>query len=199
VKYLSEKVDLLIGVDGGTKVLKDLSLVPDVLVGDFDSLDRNILLYFKNLGVEIREFPAEKDEIDSELASMVAQEYGATVQIFTGVIGDRIDHSIGVIQLMFMLKSSGLTPYIVEEKFEIGILKNENLVFKCSKDELWSILPLNGDVCGLTLEGFKYSLRKAKMPFGKPFGISNETIEDTVKIDIENGCIIFIRWRERPC
>jgi len=192
-------VDIIIAVDGGAKILKSLSLIPSVLVGDFDSLDIATLNYFRELGVDIRKFPAEKDEIDSELGSMVAQEQGAKIQIFTGVIGDRIDHSLGVIQLMSLLKRKGLIPHIIEERFEIGILENESLEIHCSKGELWSILPLSGDVGELTLDGFKYKLKRAKMSFGKPFGISNETTENKVKIDVKNGNIIFIRWRERPC
>lgn len=169
------------------------------MVGDFDSLDLETISYFRDSGVDIRKFPVEKDEIDSELGSVVAQEFGAKILIFTGVIGNRVDHSLGVLQLMYLLKSKDLIPYIIEKNFEIGILRNESLNLVCSVGEVWSILPLNGDVNGLTLEGFKYTLQRARMPFGKPFGISNETVSNRVKIEVEDGNIIFVRWRERPC
>jgi len=149
--------------------------------------------------VDVRRFPTEKDEIDSELGSMVAQELGAKVLIFTGVIGDRIDHSLGVLQLMYLLRKKNLIPYIIEEKFEVGILENESLNLSCSIGEIWSILPLSGNAVGLTLKGFKYTLQNAKMPFGKPFGISNETVDNKVGIEIKDGNIIFVRWREEIC
>ena len=60
--------DYIISVDGGARHLRAMGVIPNILIGDFDSANTEDLHYFVDLGVENYKFPAEKDMTDSELA-----------------------------------------------------------------------------------------------------------------------------------
>ena len=65
------KTDCVISVDGGLERTKALGLCPHAVVGDFDTVDREILEeYRKKPGILWDVHRPEKDETDTELAAL---------------------------------------------------------------------------------------------------------------------------------
>lgn len=91
----------MIAVDGGLKGAKELGLVPDVIVGDFDSVDPAVLAFYRKMEHIVWEVPAGKDDTDTELALKRAMAMGAGEIVILGATGGRLDHMIGNIQLLY--------------------------------------------------------------------------------------------------
>lgn len=88
--------DNLIAVDGGLKTLYELNIIPNYIIGDFDTIDSNILnIYANNEKVKIYKYSAEKDCTDTDLAIKLATNLESTQIYIIGGIGSRIDHTLG--------------------------------------------------------------------------------------------------------
>lgn len=186
-----KKCDLKIAADSGAEFMRKMNLIPDVLIGDMDSISKETLKKCEKEDVEILKFPTQKDEIDTELALIEAKKRGAKIIFVAGAFGSRLDQTIAVFRLM--------------ERFRNVVLFNEKLysiviespiTLKSISGETWSVIPLKSDVSGVTLTGFKYSITGKKMGYFYPYGVSNEAISQEVKIDPGNGKLLIFRYHD---
>lgn len=99
VKSIVNDTDKIIAVDGGLNYVYKLNLIPQFILGDLDSVDKNILNHYKDT-VELIKYPSEKDFTDLELALEIAKEQGATEIIILSGTGGRIDHYLGNINAL---------------------------------------------------------------------------------------------------
>ena len=106
---------LLICVDGGARHFSKAGITPHVLLGDFDSIDANLLQTYEKDGVKLVKYPTGKDYTDMELALDYAAEHGATRVFIMGAIGSRIDHSLSNLQLLHKLLQKGIRGVILNE------------------------------------------------------------------------------------
>ncbi|PNR94161.1 thiamine diphosphokinase [Petrotoga sp. 9PWA.NaAc.5.4] len=190
-KNIVEKASLKIACDSGIKIYREINVVPDILIGDFDSASPEDLEWAKKNGCEILTYPAEKEEIDTELALIVLRERKEKDVIISGVLGDRIDQEVA--SLYLLVEYIDLNPCILEEDVKIGVVsgfKEEDAFV----GETWSILRIGDKVEGLTLEGFKYELKNKDLNNFRSLGISNEAISNKVRIFLKKGTILFVRW-----
>ncbi len=181
--------DLKIAADSGANFLREINVIPQILIGDMDSIDENTLNFCKNMGSEIIKFPPEKDEIDTELAMIEARKKGSDAIFIAGAFGSRLDQTFGVLRLMERFKESVL---FNESLYAFVIDRPLNLVSK--PGEIWSIIPLKKDVKNVSLSGFKYGLNGKVMKYLKPYGISNESIGYEVNVDPGDGDLLIFRY-----
>lgn len=102
-KYISE-VEFIIAADKGSECLYKYNIIPDLLLGDFDSAKKEILDNMKLKVKEVLEFQPEKDYTDTEIAVMEAIKRGAEKIYLFGATGTRMDHTLGNIGLMLTTK-----------------------------------------------------------------------------------------------
>ncbi len=180
---------LLVCADGGYRYAKALGLTPHMLIGDFDSYEGTL----PNLPKMT--YPVRKDATDSFLAADYCLEQGCEEIWILGGVGSRWDHS---------LSNFCLLKYI-HEKGGKGILRDENneafLVFgemTLPKREGWylSLLPLGGDVQGVTVEGVAYPVKNITYYLADSLGVSNQIIENEAKIRITQGFLLGIYSRD---
>lgn len=188
-------VDLIIGVDGGAKHTRELGVVPNVLLGDFDSINKSDLEYCKRIGVEIISFPREKDNTDSDIAIDFAIERGCEEILILGGLGSRFDHSLSNVFLLKKLQDKGINATLVNENNEITIINNEK-VFQKGCYEKITLISLTDTVEGINTEGLYYELKDATLNFGSSLGISNEFLNDSAKISIKNGILLVIKSKD---
>jgi thiamine pyrophosphokinase len=86
--------DFIIAADGGSHHCKSLGITPNVIIGDFDSLDLKDVNTYRQAGVEIIQHPTHKDETDLELALLLATKHDITHVFIIGALGDRWDMPI---------------------------------------------------------------------------------------------------------
>lgn len=189
------KANVVIGVDRGAYWLLEHDIVPDVAIGDFDSVtEKEFQRIQKKVKKTVRHSPT-KDATDLELAV----EYAVTlkpkeVAIF-GAIGTRFDHSFAGIQVLLKLSSHNIYGYIVDNFNEISIVRRK-LELKPSKVFRYvSVFPFT-DTATVTLIGFRYNVLKHKFIRGSTLGVSNEIIAPIAHIIVHKGTVICMRSRD---
>ncbi|SKA92356.1 thiamine diphosphokinase [Caloramator quimbayensis] len=192
LKKLYPSYDIVICADGGAKYAYACDIIPDYLIGDFDSIDNKILDFYTLRNVSIEKYPKNKDYTDTELCIYKAIDLGCSeLCIFAG-IGSRIDHSLGNIGLLHIIKSYGAQGYIITEN-ETIYLCNDMLSLKGKEGDIISIIPFFGDAEGVTTEGLLYSLNNDTIKFGYPIGVSNVMVNNECIIKIVSGEILVIK------
>jgi thiamine pyrophosphokinase len=179
----------IIAVDGGADHCWTMGITPDLLVGDFDSITLSAMQEFPN--VQRITLPQDKDETDLEVAlNQVDIEHCQEVVIFGG-LGHRIDHTLFNVILLsrypgkLQIESDEETLFVISAKQSIST----------NKDQLISLIPLNGPVTGIKTHGLKWELNQGKMD--KQFvGISNVSLGEKVTISVESGDLLCVLGRD---
>jgi thiamine pyrophosphokinase len=189
IKKRIKTSDYIISVDGGASHLRKMEVIPDILIGDFDSANSKDLNYFMELGVKACQFPAEKDMTDSELAIEKALEEGADELLLIGATGSRADHSFSNIMLLKKLLDLNIRGCIVNENNLIYMFNSTFTIDRAEGYKL-SLIPVSDTVTGVTTKGLKYPLKNAVMKLGTSWGVSNEFCEDKATVNIEEGILL---------
>lgn len=192
--YLVTQADLTIAADGGANNCARLNIIPDMLIGDLDSIDQQLLRVYENSDVDIKRFPPHKDATDLELALDEAQHCEALQTWIIGGLGGRWDMSIANIMLAAAKKYATQRISLLGEDSTLHILhpgKMHNL--ESEPGQTVSIIPLLGNAAGITLQGFKYPLNKDTITFGSSRGISNITVKRRPSITHNQGILLCIQ------
>lgn len=185
------KFDKIIAVDKGLDTLNNLQIVPNYIVGDFDSVNRKVLKQYENKNIPITYLKPEKDFTDTHMAIKLANEIGSKNITIIGAIGSRIDHSLANIHVLKEALDNNIKAKLVNGNNEIMLINKETVIKKNGDFKYVSIIPLTSKTTGVTLKGFKYSLENATLNIGESIGISNEQIEDEASIKIKEGIAIL--------
>lgn len=168
---------LIIAADAGARRLIQAGYLPDIAVGDFDSLSADELAFLLQSGCDVRKHPCAKNETDTQLAADIAIAAGAKEITIFGGIGGRLDHSLANIQLLVYMNDRGCTGKITDGIQTAYLLTDSmELTGRCPGDIL-SILPLTQKLTGLTIKGLRYALAEAEIQMGITRTISNEFTE----------------------
>ncbi len=199
VSYLKrEHFDICMAADSGMEFYYRNGCKPDVIVGDFDSVETEALEYFREQdGIQFQELNPMKDDTDTESAIRLAIRMGAEEICVLGATGSRLDHVLGNIELLGI----GL-----QEKIPITIVDKNNRIrmvdhgITISKEEQFgtyvSLLPYTKTVEGLTLTGMKYPLYEHTLKGFCTLGISNEIAEEAATIRFREGILIVVEARD---
>lgn len=193
----------VIAADRGIETLMALSIVPDYIIGDFDSANTDALQYAITLseekGVPFQRLNPVKDDTDSEAALQLAFEKSQGCIYFFGGTGSRIDH---VLSNLMILKQG-----LRKDRF-ILLLDENNRIQACDKNhpvriqraeqygKYVSVIPIAGPVSGVTLKGFYYPVEDAILSGEDSLGTSNEITEDTASISVTDGTLLVIESKD---
>lgn len=182
--------DCLIAVDHGAAFLFECGQVPDILVGDFDSLNLDILKYYESK-CEIVGLNSEKDETDTEIGLRIAHSKNADKIIMLGATGGRLDHTVGNLYLLKKAALLGIDAVMIDEIQKIFIIDHQHH-FDCQVNCLVSLLAASDCVQGITTEGFYYPLQNENLSIGDVRGISNVIISEHASVTVESGLLFCI-------
>lgn len=193
--------DFIIAADGGLETALSLGYSPNVVIGDFDSAI-SIPPKIKNLtvtdrteltveNVEYIKYPKEKDFLDTDLAIEEALLRSLTDITLVNVIGDEIDHMLGVIFLLtkpkygkvdLKIRTANQIIRFFNKPFEVGGKIGSKV----------SLIPIFDNTSVASTKGLKYDPSKYQMSIEDNTGISNEFSEETAFVDITSGGFIVI-------
>lgn len=186
--------EVIIAVDSGMDFCYNSNIMPDVIVGDFDSVGIEALNFFQSQEqMDIHKLNPEKDDTDTEYALRFAIERGATRVTVLGGTGSRIDHVLGNISMLGVGMENNVFVELLDAHNKIRMI-NSSLTIK--KEECFgkyvSICPISEKVVGVTITGVKYPLDNYDMYGFNTLGISNEIVDDEATISIKDGILLVI-------
>ncbi|MHB1651089.1 MAG: thiamine diphosphokinase [Desulfitobacteriaceae bacterium] len=187
-----ESVDYLVCADGGGNSALLSGRIPDVLIGDLDSITPENLEKCYLAKVEIQQYPREKDQTDLELALEWAIEKAGTEQeIFLyGGTGGRIDHLLGNIALLLAHARRGRIIRVKDPKHEMWLLQGREIIYGEKEKEL-SLIVLS-ETAVVTTEGLYYSLDHACLVQDSPRTISNVFLGEEAVVQVDAGWVLAI-------
>ncbi|MBC6310775.1 thiamine diphosphokinase [Listeria sp. FSL L7-1582] len=182
-----------IGVDRGAIRLTDRGITPIIAMGDFDSLSKPELSHLKTI-TEVTEFPAEKDETDTEIGLQWALSQKPDLIRIFGATGGRLDHLLANIMMLMQPRFLDVISKIelIDRYNYIKMYKPGEYTVSRMPDKKYVAFTTMADVTKLTLKGFKYPLTEANYPFGAALS-SNEFIGEQGTFSFQTGLILFIQ------
>ncbi|TET50259.1 MAG: thiamine diphosphokinase [Actinomycetota bacterium] len=186
--------DIVISADGGASNALKMGLVPDVVIGDMDSIKFKVKEKIRKKSAKTRYISTspKKDQSDTQLAVDYALGLGIKKLMITGAVGDRIDHTLANI---ILLSSPGL------EDIDARILTDNSDMFVIRKPvtinghpgKIITLLSLSPYTYFSGTRGLKYELREEKLIFSPVRGLSNEFTEKKVHLGVREGVLLVIR------
>ncbi|MDM8125442.1 thiamine diphosphokinase [Mediterraneibacter glycyrrhizinilyticus] len=194
----SEETEFVIGVDKGLEFLYKHEIKPDYIVGDFDSVSRELVDYYREeLNVPIREFNPVKDASDTEIALRLCLGLNRKSILILGGTGNRIDHLWANVQCLQIALQAGVDARIVDSHNQIRLLDSDITLKKSEAfGPYFSLFPLEMPVDELSIRGAKYPLQNHFLKPSDSLCVSNEFAEDEVTISFVYGKVILMETRD---
>ena len=188
----------IIAGDRGLEALYQLKIVPNHIVGDFDSVSPEILEFYKNQSqIIFHTYHPEKDNTDTDIALKLAIGLKSSEITIMGALGRRMDHAIANIHILKDALETNIPCQILDEHNRIYLINKE---ITLEKNRVYgkyiSLIPLTSEVKDLTLTGFKYPLNNYDLPIGTSLGVSNEIVENIAQIKMKKGILIVIESKD---
>ena len=182
---------VVICADGGARYAKELGIVPQVIIGDMDSIDEATLAFFEAKGTIVMRHETTKNETDTELALIHAVGMEPERILVFGALGSRMDHSLANIMLLASIVPAAVDVRIIDDRCEIFTV-TEGATVRGEPGQTVSLLPLSPVVSGVTLEGFEYPLRDGEIAMGRSLGISNRLVGTEGSVTLRSGRLLII-------
>lgn len=188
--------DLIIGVDRGALFLEEMGVLPDLAMGDFDSLQKNDLAWIENSVPDMRYSNPIKDRTDSELMIRTAfEDYHVDELTIFGATGGRLDHFL---VNLFMMLNPAVRPYA--EK--VTLIDKQNLIrffnagkHVINKEQDYPYIGFAGlsEVQDFSIRSARYELHHFSSDYPRVFS-SNEFLPDSENFEIsfKKGLIVAI-------
>jgi len=177
------KDDLIIAADAGLLNARKMGVKPDVLLGDFDSLGEPDV----DSDVKVIRLPTEKDETDAQAAVDLALEQGAREIVIIGGLSGRLDHTLSVLAVPEELNAKHVHALLTNGQNRARFLRNNSTLIARGKFRYLSLIAADPVVKGVTLEGCKYPLQKARLYRNRQYAVSNELTGNCALIDVRRG------------
>jgi|BioPla2DNA2_1021312.scaffolds.fasta_scaffold05553_5 thiamine pyrophosphokinase len=184
--------DYIICADSGIGHTRKINLLPDLIVGDFDSASQEDINYYREKDIDIKNFPTRKDKTDTEIALDMAIEKGAKKIYIIGGTGTRLDHSLGNIHLLYYALQKNVSAVLINQNNIVHLIDKE-IIISGEKGSIISLIPFSLEVKGVFTKGLDYSLKDAVLYSGSSYGISNVMTSSTATIAIKSGFLLIIQ------
>lgn len=179
--------DTILAADGGYRHCLAAGLRPQLLLGDFDSLEE------LPREIETRTFPVEKDDTDTMLAVKTGLELGCRTFHLYGGTGGRMDHTLANLQALGWLAQRGARGYLYDEKYVFTAIRNDTLTLPPREEGIFSVFCLGEEAQGVSIQGGQYPTDKIPFSPFVPLGVSNHFQGNPVTISVETGCLL-VGW-----
>ena len=177
-KNYLRKDDFYIFCDAGLKHTEELGIKPDLIIGDFDSYPKEEAL---------------KQSADTVFAVKEGLRRGFSEFLLLGVIGQRLDHTLGNVSILLMLDEAGRRGMIVDDYSEMSLV-GQAPTYIDESFSYFSVLNISGKAEGVTIEGAKYPLKDAVISCDYQYGVSNEVLAgERAAVSVADGRLLLIK------
>jgi thiamine pyrophosphokinase len=193
-------VGLVIAADGGALAADEAGLRVDLVVGDGDSLGEAGVADLRNRRVPVELSKRDKDESDTELAVLAALARGATAITIVGGFGGRLDHELANLWLLALPALGDRSVELLDGRTRVTLVRAPgadgggavNRALDGRAGDVVTLLPLGGDVEGITTTGLRYPLRDEPLRLGPARGLSNVRLGPTASVSIRSGTLLIV-------
>jgi thiamine pyrophosphokinase len=192
LRSVAERADLVVAADGGARYALDAGVVPDLVVGDMDSLGEALTREVEEHGAGLERHPVIKDKMDGHLAVVAVRERGATAVDLLCAAGGRFSALFAVPHIMLASERMGLRATMVASWGQAFVLEAGSRTVAGEPGDSVSVFPFTGPAIGVTLEGFGYPLEDARLEVGDTLGFHNELIGEVGRVSVEEGGLLVI-------
>ena len=177
--------DFTIAADGGWLACRKTEVIPDLLLGDFDSLSAQP--DFPN----ILRVPVEKDDTDTMLAVKTGLERGETEFHIYGGMGGRTDHTIANLQGLLYLADHGARGWLYGDRERFTAIRDGSITLPAREKGIVSVFCMGADSQGVTIEGGQYTVHDAVLTSSFPLGVSNHYVGNPVRVTVTRGSLLI--------
>ena len=190
IQAVAKRADLVVAADGGARYALAAGIVPDLIVGDLDSLGEDLAREIEDRGAELERHPARKDKMDGHLAVLAAREREATAADFVCATGGKPGAVFAVPHILLAAERAGMRSTVFTDWGRMLVLEADSRVVKGTAGDSVSIFPLSGTATGVTLEGMAYPLENASLEPGDTLGFHNELVGKEARVSVEAGALL---------
>ena len=161
----------IVACDAGYRNAETLGVVPDLIVGDFDSAPQPPVRHERTIVL-----PHVKDDTDTHFAARWLWQHGCREVTFLGALGgQRFEHTVANLHTALFLAKNGVQVLLADERSELRILcPGQPMTLERKGWTYLSLFPLDGPLTGVEEQGVFYPLQDAVLTPDYPLGVSNE-------------------------
>lgn len=193
-RSLLQDNDYFICADGGTRHARSLGITPDLIIGDLDSAEQEVVQKFKENGVKVEAYSHDKNETDLELAINRALELTPKQIVIIAALGGRLDQTIANITLLSDIRLSTFNVRLDDGVEEVLLCREQAQIHGRSGD-IVSLIPWQGAVTEIQTADLRWALNNETLYPDKTRGMSNEMTDDTAFVSIGSGLLLIVHRR----
>ncbi len=192
LEQFAKNASFIIAADGAAAYAHRHTIPLDVIIGDMDSLHKDLRKEFEAKGTRIiEEAEQQSNDFEKALRFILSESLGNDIHVL-GIHGKQTDHLLTNFSVMLRYADSFDTLIAVDATHEHHFLTEEKhwYSFDAPVGTLISITPLP-QALGVTTSGLYYSLKNARMVFGEREGLSNIISADGARVEILKGTVLI--------
>jgi len=193
-RALLQADDYVIAADGGANHLLKMGILPEIVIGDLDSIDEDTLFELTSAEVRIEQYSEDKDETDIELALHYAVDLRPSAILIVGALGGRLDQTLANLSILANPTLPGIDIRLDDGVEEAFFCRKQAEVHGRSGDII-SLIPWHGFVEGVATEGLQWPLYGETLYPDKSRGVSNVMLRDEASIRIRSGLLLIVHRR----
>ena len=198
IQHVVRRADLVVAADGGALYALNAGVVPDLVIGDMDSLGEELVREVEKRGASLERYPLRKDKMDGHLAVLAARKRGASAADFLCAMGGRLGALFAAPHILLAAEKIGLRSTVVADWGRMFVIEAGSRAVEGDPQDSVSIFPLSGPAAGVTLEGLEYPLENATLEPGDTLGFHNELIGNEARVSVGEGALLVVQETESP-
>lgn len=188
LRRLAARAAMVVAADGGANLCRQHGVVPDVIIGDLDSVTRETLRRFPG-SLQLRVKRQDNTDLEKALDFLTANRVPEVVIV--GADGRRIDFTLGNLSVLWRYRGSMSVIVAGDDWYAMPV--RAQMSVEAPAGTIVSLIP-NGKASGITLTGFRYPLRNATMRVGE-IGVSNVVRRRPARVSVRSGSLLVIVQR----
>ena len=187
---------VFIGADKGSMYLLNESIIPDVAVGDFDSLSTEEFSDLTSRVSIVNVASVDKNETDTDLALIQSLEFTPQKIVLMGVTGGRLDHFVSVLNSVYRFQTDHpKIQFIIRNKWNEMRLLTPGITHLTANPQLpfVSFFAFHESIEHVTLTGMKYNVDNETIKIGSSRFTSNQLLDEQGSISFASGICLLIR------
>jgi len=186
---LANRAQFVLCADGGANVARRLAVLPDLILGDFDSMSTDTKEFYRTSGTEMLYLERQNDT-DFEKALLLLLEKGMCNVDLLGVTGGLLDHTFGNMSIILRyVRNFDFVLY--DPHYRVDIILNST-IFPSKRGDRVSVVPLRAST-GVRYEGLRYTLHGETLEIGRLEGTCNEAVAEEFTVHVDDGVLLVFR------